>query len=162
MNHGYTLFDCTRGPILAFWSKKFRNPMVGKQRFETCSTRIPHARKKTSNSWKRKNLEVVETSRFFVGGDKRDRTADLLNAIQALSQAIIYIPPFVSNEKETESCNKLNGVEKLLDADIQRNSDFIIPVHVHAVDDPGNDHFLCRNIGVIVQVCPLEHIIKLL
>ena len=98
----------------------------------------------------------------FDGGDKRDRTADLLNAIQALSQAIIYTPPFVSNGKETGSCNKLNGVEKLLDADIQRNSDFIIPVHVHAVDDPGNDHFLCRNIGVIVQVCPLEHIIKLL
>ena len=31
---------------------------------------------------KEKNLEVVETSRFFVGGDKRDRTADLLNAIE--------------------------------------------------------------------------------
>ena len=26
------------------------------------------------------------------GGDKRDRTADLLNAIQALSQAIISMP----------------------------------------------------------------------
>ena len=28
---------------------------------------------------------------FFVGGDKRDRTADLLNAIQALSQ-LSYTP----------------------------------------------------------------------
>ena len=111
-----------------------------------------------------KRLDLRRNQAFHnaSGGDKRDRTADLLNAIQALSQAIIYIPPFVSNGKETGSCNKLNGVEKLLDADIQRNSDFIIPVHINAVDDPGNDHFLCRNIGVIVQVCPLEHIIKLL
>ena len=31
----------------------------------------------------------------FVGGDKRDRTADLLNAIQALSQ-LSYTPVFVS------------------------------------------------------------------
>ena len=29
---------------------------------------------------------------LFPGGDKRDRTADLLNAIQALSQAIRYAP----------------------------------------------------------------------
>ena len=63
----------------------------GGQRFETHSTRIPHAGKNDTNSWKRKNLEVVETSRFFVGGDKRDRTADLLNAIQALSQ-LSYTP----------------------------------------------------------------------
>ena len=32
---------------------------------------------------------------FFVGGDKRDRTADLLNAIQALSQ-LSYTPIFCS------------------------------------------------------------------
>ena len=113
---------------------------------------------------KGKGLFSYENKPFIVpfGGDKRDRTADLLNAIQALSQASIYIPPFVSNGKETGSCDKLNGVQKLLDADIQCDSDLIIPVHVHAVDDPGNDHFLCRYISVIIQVCPLEHIIKLL
>ena len=38
---------------------------------------------------------------LFCGGDKRDRTADLLNAIQALSQVVVYMPPFVSNEVET-------------------------------------------------------------
>ncbi len=31
--------------------------------------------------------------RIFLGGDKRDRTADLLNAIQALSQ-LSYTPKF--------------------------------------------------------------------
>ena len=36
---------------------------------------------------KENDLEVV----FFLGGDKRDRTADLLNAIQALSQ-LSYTP----------------------------------------------------------------------
>ena len=33
-------------------------------------------------------------STFSIGGDKRDRTADLLNAIQALSQ-LSYTPNFV-------------------------------------------------------------------
>ena len=36
------------------------------------------------------------------GGDKRDRTADLLNAIQALSQAIISMPPFMSNGNDKD------------------------------------------------------------
>ena len=34
---------------------------------------------------------MVDKSGVFVGGDKRDRTADLLNAIQALSQ-LSYTP----------------------------------------------------------------------
>ena len=42
---------------------------------------------------KKENLETNTVSRFFVGGDKRDRTADLLNAIQALSRTIGYAPP---------------------------------------------------------------------
>ena len=40
---------------------------------------------------KRKSLETIEVSRLLLGGDKRDRTADLLNAIQALSQ-LSYTP----------------------------------------------------------------------
>ena len=40
---------------------------------------------------KRKNLVTIAVTRFFYGGDKRDRTADLLNAIQALSQ-LSYTP----------------------------------------------------------------------
>ena len=43
-----------------------------------------------------KNKEKVlktEVFRTFRGGDKRDRTADLLNAIQALSQ-LSYTPIF--------------------------------------------------------------------
>ena len=42
---------------------------------------------------KRKSLETIEVSRLLLGGDKRDRTADLLNAIQALSRSIGYAPP---------------------------------------------------------------------
>ena len=42
--------------------------------------------------WQRKNPENQWFSGFF-GGDKRDRTADLLNAIQALSQ-LSYTPIF--------------------------------------------------------------------
>ena len=44
--------------------------------------------------WQRKNPENQWFSGFF-GGDKRDRTADLLNAIQALSQ-LSYTPIFDS------------------------------------------------------------------
>ena len=42
--------------------------------------------------WQRKNPENQWFSGFF-GGDKRDRTADLLNAIQALSQ-LSYTPMY--------------------------------------------------------------------
>ena len=45
-----------------------------------------------------KNKEKIlktEVFRTFRGGDKRDRTADLLNAIQALSQ-LSYTPIFGS------------------------------------------------------------------
>ena len=42
-----------------------------------------------------KRLVSFETSLFpvYLGGDKRDRTADLLNAIQALSQIMFSMPP---------------------------------------------------------------------
>ena len=49
---------------------------------------------------KRKQPPFQATVSF--GGDKRDRTADLLNAIQALSQAIISMPPFMSNGNDKE------------------------------------------------------------
>ena len=42
---------------------------------------------------KQKILENQWFSRIQCGGDKRDRTADLLNAIQALSQ-LSYTPKF--------------------------------------------------------------------
>ena len=43
----------------------------------------------------RKQKKALKTNGFqgFGGGDKRDRTADLLNAIQALSQ-LSYTPIF--------------------------------------------------------------------
>ncbi|ASB40591.1 hypothetical protein ADH66_07925 [Acutalibacter muris] len=44
----------------------------------------------------KKRLVPFETSLFSrvpCGGDKRDRTADLLNAIQALSQIMFSMPP---------------------------------------------------------------------
>ena len=45
----------------------------------------------------RKQKKALKTNGFqgFDGGDKRDRTADLLNAIQALSQ-LSYTPIFGS------------------------------------------------------------------
>jgi fructose-bisphosphate aldolase class 1 len=42
-------------------------------------------------SQKSKNPEPIEDSGFLTGGDNRDRTDDLLNAIQALSQ-LSYTP----------------------------------------------------------------------
>ena len=67
-----------------------------------CSERITYSEpilKKVSigqkpRFWQRKNPENQWFSGFF-GGDKRDRTADLLNAIQALSQ-LSYTPIFGS------------------------------------------------------------------
>jgi hypothetical protein len=41
----------------------------------------------------KKSPETVEFQGFSLGGDKRDRTADLLNAIQALSQ-LSYTPKY--------------------------------------------------------------------
>ena len=38
------------------------------------------------------------------GGDKRDRTADLLNAIQALSQ-LSYTPKYMKNSQLERSCS---------------------------------------------------------
>ena len=48
--------------------------------------KVPHKQKK-----------ALKTNGFqgFDGGDKRDRTADLLNAIQALSRLNGYAPAFV-------------------------------------------------------------------
>ena len=40
-----------------------------------------------------KSPETVEFQGFSLGGDKRDRTADLLNAIQALSRLVRFTPP---------------------------------------------------------------------
>ena len=46
-------------------------------------------------------------STVFVGGDKRDRTADLLNAIQALSQ-LSYTPNSPDyNNKSSGACQAL-------------------------------------------------------
>ena len=50
------------------------------------STQTQHDRKRQ----KKKHRETLGFTVFF-GGDKRDRTADLLNAIQALSQ-LSYTP----------------------------------------------------------------------
>ena len=62
------------------------------------STDIQHEEHKENNSQiyllsdKEKSPEILRFQDFF-GGDKRDRTADLLNAIQALSQ-LSYTPIF--------------------------------------------------------------------
>ena len=64
-----------------FWVKKFRPSQLRDDKIELFLS---------------KNKEKVlktEVFRTFCGGDKRDRTADLLNAIQALSQ-LSYTPKF--------------------------------------------------------------------
>ena len=58
---------------------------------ETCVRKVLEKQLKSILQKKRKNAEILEFQRFFCGGDKRDRTADLLNAIQALSQ-LSYTP----------------------------------------------------------------------
>ena len=60
-----------------------------KNQANRCFLQIP----RISHFWKIKNLEIRWFQGFSslfraFGGDKRDRTADLLNAIQALSQAV--------------------------------------------------------------------------
>ena len=44
-------------------------------------------------SIEKETLQKVLLQSLFFGGDKRDRTADLLNAIQALSQ-LSYTPKY--------------------------------------------------------------------
>ena len=53
--------------------------------------KVPHHPRKVPH----KQKKALKTNGFqgFDGGDKRDRTADLLNAIQALSQ-LSYTPKF--------------------------------------------------------------------
>ena len=60
-----------------------------------CGVVVVFAKTRLSNDAKsyQNKVKSTEISRFqcFFGGDKRDRTADLLNAIQALSQ-LSYTP----------------------------------------------------------------------
>ncbi len=58
------------------------NPVPGNAR---------HAAQSISYIRKTKNAVSTDGVSVFIGGDKRDRTADLLNAIQALSQ-LSYTP----------------------------------------------------------------------
>ena len=46
-----------------------------------------------------KTKDPKQLLQVFVGGDKRDRTADLLNAIQALSQAVRVHTPVIGTWK---------------------------------------------------------------
>ena len=64
-----------------FWVKKFR---PSKPRGEILELFLAKNKEKVLKT---------EIFRTFRGGDKRDRTADLLNAIQALSQ-LSYTPIF--------------------------------------------------------------------
>ena len=52
---------------------------------------------KPASPWKQA-LYQKNTQRTICGGDKRDRTADLLNAIQALSQ-LSYTPIYVKEAR---------------------------------------------------------------
>ena len=63
------------------WKRHFKSPQ---DRIKT-KVRSICVRKKF------KSPETVKFQGFLFGGDKRDRTADLLNAIQALSQ-LSYTP----------------------------------------------------------------------
>ena len=57
---------------------------------------------------KKKNLETFVVSRFFCGGDKRDRTADLLNAIQALSRLVRLHTPLNRVKRALQYAGHLN------------------------------------------------------
>ena len=69
-----------------------------------CVKRVPQKNRKSSAPVERNFFDTkygenkgksfeIRRFRSFLGGDKRDRTADLLNAIQALSQ-LSYTPIF--------------------------------------------------------------------
>ena len=86
-----------------------------------CVKRVPrkkakssaqNAQRKTRTFWGEKQRNSPEFFRiqdfssqteFSVGGDKRDRTADLLNAIQALSQ-LSYTPEYSDFRSEIRTC----------------------------------------------------------
>ena len=66
--------------------------------FRVKKFRPPQPRGEIIELFLAKNKEKVlktEVFRTFHGGDKRDRTADLLNAIQALSRLDDYPPTFL-------------------------------------------------------------------
>ncbi|SBW01186.1 hypothetical protein KL86CLO1_11442 [uncultured Eubacteriales bacterium] len=66
---------------------------------------------------KKKLVLIFIKMSFFFGGDKRDRTADLLNAIQALSQ-LSYTPTsqysvFCGGDKRDRTADLLNAIQAL-------------------------------------------------
>ena len=95
-----SLFGSRLGKI---WVKKFR-PL--KRRGKKQNYLMFKMKEKALNS---------EEFRTFCGGDKRDRTADLLNAIQALSQ-LSYTPKFSCAVRQLSYYNSKHGVcqEKIL------------------------------------------------
>ena len=75
---------------------------------------IPAAQKRGSNA---KIKGHPDGCPFIFGGDKRDRTADLLNAIQALSQ-LSYTPTtrysvFSGGDKRDRTADLLNAIQAL-------------------------------------------------
>ena len=59
-----------------------------------------------------------QDSGFGIGGDKRDRTADLLHAMQALSQlsytpVMLYLPEFWSRRTTDCVVVEISGIEPL-------------------------------------------------
>ena len=66
--------------------------MNGPVKQKTCSQRNRPVKQKTCFAIEASYIKRILSELF--GGDKRDRTADLLNAIQALSQ-LSYTPMYV-------------------------------------------------------------------
>ena len=77
------------GPIVSI--EKVEQYAIVVRLWSNHGQKVPHHPRKVPH----KQKKALKTNGFqgFDGGDKRDRTADLLNAIQALSQ-LSYTPIF--------------------------------------------------------------------
>ena len=77
------------GPIVSI--EKVEQYAIVVRLWSNHGRKVPHHPRKVPH----KQKKALKTNGFqgFDGGDKRDRTADLLNAIQALSQ-LSYTPKF--------------------------------------------------------------------
>ena len=66
----------------------------------TCPEHLKYRRVERPTGAESKKKDMTYGHVFLFGGDKRDRTADLLNAIQALSQYKRVAPPLKRGQGE--------------------------------------------------------------
>ena len=62
---------------------------------------------------------------------------------------------------ETGLRAKLNRVQELFHADVQRDFYFVISEHIDAINQMGYDHLFCCHISFLINAGPFQKIVKL-